>query len=77
MIKIEFTCNTCGEISEISADDIDEKAVVPVCDGCYKKFLLRKSKLIKSFVKRIRDIYSDYSIPVDTFNAEEDIEVDD
>lgn len=75
MIKIEFTCYCCGESSEISANDIDEKAVVPVCDDCYKKFLSRKENLIKSFLKKLMSIYSDYDIPVDTFNAGEDITI--
>jgi len=73
MIKIEFTCYRCGESSEISADDIDEKATVPVCDNCYKKFLSRESRLVKSFQKKLRGIYSDYGIPVNTFNVSEEI----
>ncbi len=73
MIKIEFTCYSCGESSEIGVDDVDEKEIVPVCDDCYKKFLSRKGKGIKSFVKKLKSIYSDYNIPVDTFNASEDI----
>ena len=77
MIKIEFTCYGCGESSEITADDIVEKAIVPVCDGCYKKFLSRKEKLIKSFIKKLVSIYSDYNIPAGTFNAGEDITIDD
>ncbi len=77
MIKILFTCDTCGEGSEISVDDIDEKVVVPVCEGCYNKFLSRKGKLIKSFIKRLVSIYGDYGIPANTFNAGEDIIIDD
>ncbi len=77
MIKIEFTCYVCGKSSEISADDIDEKTIVPVCDDCYEAFLLQKDKLIKSFIKRLISIYSNYSIPPDTFNAGEDIIIDD
>ena len=73
MIKIEFTCYRCGGRSEIEADDVDEKAIVPVCDVCYEHFLSRKEKLIKSFIKKVTSIYSDYGIPVDTFNASEDI----
>ena len=76
MIKIEFTCYVCGEKSEIGVDDIDEKTIVPICDDCYKKFLSRKGKLIKSFIKRLKKVYSDYGIPVDTFNAGEDIVVE-
>ncbi len=76
MIKIEFTCYRCGESSEIVADDIDEKTIVPVCDGCYKIFLSRKEKLIKSFIKKLISIYSDYDIPAGTFNAGEDITID-
>ena len=73
MIKIEFTCYSCGGSLEISIDDIDEKVIVPVCDDCYKKFLSRKGKVIELFVKKLTSIYSDYGIPVDTFNASEDI----
>ena len=73
MIKIEFTCYSCGGRSEISIDDIDEKVIVPVCDDCYKKFLSRKEKSVKLFTKKLEIIYSDYGIPVDTFNASEDI----
>ncbi len=69
MIKIEFTCYSCGKISDIGTDDIDEKTTVPVCDVCYQKFLLRKEKLIESFKKKLTSIYDEYSIPVDTFNA--------
>ena len=71
MIKIEFTCYSCGGKEEIGVDDIEEKEVVPVCEDCYKKFLSRKERLIKSFVKRLTTIYSDYDIPVDTFDASE------
>ena len=77
MIKIEFTCYVCGKSSEITEDDIAEKAIVPVCDGCYKKFLSRKEKLIKSFIKKLKSIYSDYGIRTATFNAGEDITIDD
>ena len=77
MIKIEFTCHSCGESSVITEDDIDEKVTVPVCDGCYKKFLSRKDKLIKSFKRRLASIYGDYGIPANTFNAGEDITMDD
>ena len=76
MLKIEFTCYSCGESSEISADDIDEKAIVPVCDDCYKKFLSQKEQLIKLFLKKLTRIYSDYDISVDTFNASKDIAID-
>ena len=77
MIKIEFTCYSCGESSEIGADDIDGKVIVPVCDGCYRKFLSRKERLVKSFIKKLVSIYGDYGIPADTFNAGEDITIDD
>ena len=77
MIKVVFSCYVCGGSSEIGVDDIDEKTTVPVCDGCYGKFLSRKERLIKSFTKKLRSIYSDYDIPVDTFNAGEDIAIDD
>lgn len=73
MIKIEFTCYSCGGSSEIVADDIEEKMIVPVCNACYDKFLLRKGKLIKSFKKKFKSIYSDYDIPSDTFSASADI----
>ena len=73
MIKIEFTCYSCEKTSDIDADDIDGKTVVPVCDDCYSKFLLRKARLIKSFGKKLASIYGEYDIPVDTFNASEDI----
>lgn len=76
MIRIEFTCYSCGESSEISADDIDGKEIVPVCDNCYEKFLSRKEKLIKSFLKKLTAVYNDYSIPIDTFNASEDITIE-
>jgi len=72
MIKIEFTCLTCGGIESITADDIDGKTVVPVCDACYKKFLSRKGELVKSFGKKLEGIYEEYGIPVDTFNAGEE-----
>ena len=77
MIKIEFTCYSCGESSEISADDIDEKDIVPVCDDCYKEFLSRKEKVIKSFIKKLKGTYSDYCISVGTFSASEEITIDD
>lgn len=73
MIKIEFTCYSCGNSSEICTDAIEEKAIVPVCDDCYKKFLSQKERLVKSFIKKLTSIYGDYDIPVDTFNAGEDI----
>ena len=72
MIKIEFTCYSCAKTSDIATDDIDEKTIVPVCDDCYKIFSSRKEKLIKSFERKLKTIYSEYSIPVDTFNAGED-----
>ena len=72
MIKIEFTCKTCGTVAEISSDDIEEKNIVPVCDACYTKFLSRKSKLIKSFEKKLKGVYEEYGIDVDTFNAYEE-----
>ena len=77
MIKIEFTCYSCKESWEIIANDIDEKSVVPVCDDCYKSFLAQKGKLIRSFTKRLVSIYGDYAIPADTFNAGEDIVIED
>ena len=73
MIKIIFTCLTCGEIEDITADDVDEKTTVPVCDACYKRFLSRKRRLIKSFENRLKGIYEEYGIPVDTFNANEEL----
>ena len=73
MIEIEFTCKTCEATKAISADDINEKTIVPVCDDCYEMFLFRKGKLIKSFKKKLTSIYGEYGIPVDTFNAGEDI----
>ena len=73
MIKVEFTCYSCGGRSVISADDIDEKDIVPVCDSCYEKFLSQKRKLIKSFIGKLISVYSDCDIPIDTFNAGEDI----
>ena len=73
MIKIEFTCLTCGTAKEISVDDIEEKTIVPVCDDCYEKFLTRKEKLIESFEKKLRGVYKGYGIPVDTFNAAEEL----
>ena len=77
MIKIEFTCYSCKESSEITANDIDEKAIVPVCDDCYKDFLSRKERAIKSFTKRLVGLYVSYGIPANTFNAVEDIVIDD
>ena len=77
MIKIEFSCYACGERSEISVDDIDEKTIVPVCDACYDKFLSRKKKLINSFIRKLTSVYSDYCIPIDTLNAGEDITISD
>ena len=77
MIKIEFTCYSCAETSAIDADDIEEKVIVPVCDSCYQRFLLQKERLIRSFEKKLTSIYSDFGIPVDTFNASEDITVND
>ena len=38
MIKIIFTCFACNETTDITADDMDEKTIVPVCDICYGKF---------------------------------------
>ena len=73
MVKIEFTCYVCGNSSEISADDIEEKTIVPVCDDCYSKFLTRKKRLIRSCMKRLTGIYVDYGIPIDTFNASEEL----
>ena len=76
MIKIEFTCYGCGKSSEIATDDIEEKTIVPVCEDCYKEFLSRKEKLIKLFIKKLISIYGDYDIPASTFNAGEDIVID-
>ena len=73
MIKIEFTCLTCGKTTDTTEDAISEKTTVPVCDDCYKKFLSQKGKLIKSFQKKLGCIYKEYGIPIDTFNAAEDI----
>ena len=73
MIKIEFTCLTCGETTNITVDDIDEKTIVPVCDACYKIFLSRKRKIVKSFQKKLECVYEKYGIPVDTFNANEEL----
>uniref|UniRef100_A0A6M3LIH2 Uncharacterized protein n=1 Tax=viral metagenome TaxID=1070528 RepID=A0A6M3LIH2_9ZZZZ len=72
MIKIEFTCLTCGKTADITEDDIDEKTIVPVCDACYVTFLYRKGKLVKSFEKKLISFYKEYGIPVDTFNADEE-----
>lgn len=72
MIKIEFTCKTCNKTMAITAGDIDEKTIVPVCDACYKMFLARKGKLIKSFEKKLVGAYEEYGIPVDTFRASEE-----
>ncbi len=71
MIKIKFTCFTCGETAGITEDDISEKTIVPVCDACYKMFLSRKRKLVKSFKKKLEGVYEKYGIPVDTFDAGE------
>jgi len=71
MIKIEFTCLTCGETTNITENDIDEKTIVPVCDTCYKMFLSQKGKIVKSFQKKLEGVYEKYGIPVDTFNADE------
>lgn len=73
MIKIEFTCTTCGATADITADDVDEKTVVPVCDACYEKFLSQKGKLVKSFERKLKGVYEEYGIPVDTFNATEEL----
>ena len=72
MIQIEFTCYRCGKSSEIVVDDIEEKTIVPVCDDCYGMFIVQKEKLIKSFTKRLKDIYKKYNIPVNTFKANEE-----
>ena len=71
MIKIEFTCFTCGDTTVIAEDELDEKSIVPVCDACYEIFLSRKSKLVKSFKKKLEDVYEKYGIPVDTFDVTE------
>ena len=73
MIKIEFTCLTCGETTGITADEIDEKTIVPVCDACYEIFLSQKRKLVKSFEKKLKALYGGYGISVDTFNAAEEL----
>ena len=73
MIKIEFTCLTCSETTSITEDDIEEKTIVPVCDDCYKEFLSRREKVIKSFKKKVKAVYEEYGIPVDTFNAAEEL----
>ena len=73
MIKIEFTCKTCGANEDITADDIDERTIVPVCASCYQTFLSRKEKLIKSFQRRMNVIYDEYGIPADTFNVAEEL----
>ena len=73
MIEIKFTCYKCGESSDIGADDVEEKDIVPVCDDCYEKFKSQKEKLIKSFKKKLIGIYNGYCIPVDTFSAGEEI----
>ena len=72
MIKIEFTCLTCSETSNITENDIEEKTIVPVCDACYKKFLSQKRRLVKSFEKKLGDVYERYGIPVNTFNTVEE-----
>jgi len=72
MIKIEFTCKTCGTATDISADAIEEKTAVPVCDDCYKLFLSQKGKLVKSFEKKLKGVYEKYGIDVDAFNAAEE-----
>ena len=72
MIKIEFTCFNCGVTTDITADDIEEKTVVPVCAACYKIFLSQKRRLVKSCQKKLVGIYEKYGIPVDTFNANEE-----
>jgi len=77
MIRIEFTCYCCGKGSEIDMDDVEEKTIIPVCDGCYQKLLSRKEKLIKSFIRKLISIYSDYDIPAATFNAGEEIIIND
>ena len=77
MIRIDFACWSCGKSWEIDVADIEKKTIVPVCDDCYKKFLSRKERLIKSFKKKLTVIYSDYGIDVNTFNAGESIDFDD
>jgi len=73
LIKIEFTCFVCGETTNITNDDIAEKTIVPVCDDCYEKFLSQKGKFIKSFQKKLEGLYERYGIPVDAFNASEEL----
>jgi len=73
MIKIIFTCFACNETTDITADDIDEKSIVPVCDVCYGKFVSQKRKIIKPFEMRLMSLYEKYGIPVDTFNANEEL----
>lgn len=76
MIRIEFTCFVCGEKSEISPDDIEEKEVVPVCETCYKLFKVDKERAVELFIKKIKSVYGKYDIPVGTFNAGEEIVID-
>lgn len=76
MIKIIFTCHVCGKTSDIGIDDVEEKNIVPVCDGCYNNFVSKKELLIKSFKKKLTTIYNEFGIPSDTFNAGEDIIID-
>jgi len=72
MIKIEFTCKTCGVVEVISVDDIDGKEIVPVCEVCYNRFLAQKGILVRVFKKRVENIYEEYGIPVDTFNVSDE-----
>ena len=73
MIKIEFTCYVCGNTSEIGVDNIEEKTIVPVCEGCYNVFVSQNEKLIRLFVKKLTGVYNVFSISIDSFNAGEDI----
>lgn len=67
MIKVLFTCEHCGKEEKIDYDDMEEKNIVPVCDKCYKKFWDKRCSLVLS----IKQLYNEFHIPVDTFNADE------
>ena len=73
MIKIEFTCLTCGATKDITAEKIDEKTIVPLCNACYGTFEAQKEKLVNSFKKKLTSLYEAYGIQAETFNAAEEI----
>lgn len=73
MIKIEFTCLTCGATEDITENAIEGKTIVPVCNVCYETFEARKEKLVNNFKLKLTSLYKAYGIQAETFNAAEEI----